>query len=338
MDRDPDPTQKLWLRRMKPFDQITVIYIGAFIPEHSTENEIRRALESLGVTVRTFEEGEPGAWPEATAAISTSDVVLWTRTAGNLKRIPHDVQQKMVARAHDRGVPVIGYHLDIWWGLARQREVLTEPYFRLVDRFCSADGGHDEQWAEIGVAHRWFPPAVSEFECVPGFPKDHFEHDVVFVGSWQGGYHEESVHRFDLVNHLRREWNAEFYPRDGQPAVRGDDLRDLYASVKIAVGDSCLSNGRYCSDRIPETTGRGAFLAHPYTEQVIPGLWQPDEHLGAWHEGEWDQLDDLLGYYLGNDSERVAVAKAGREHTLLFHTYTVRMRQLFEMMDKEGLL
>ena len=59
--------------------------------------------------------------------------------------------------------------------------------------------------------------------------------------------------------------------------MRGADLNDLYASVKIAVGDSCYADRstRYFSDRAFEAPGRGAFSLFPripaLTDMLIEG-------------------------------------------------------------------
>ena len=134
----------------------------------------------------------------------------------------------MMQIARDRGIPVVGYHLDIWWGLQRQTQVDTEPFFQ-TDLLITADGGHDDLWAEHAVNHVWFPPAVSAREAVPGRRVDKFTSRLAFVGSWQGGYHHEHQHRFELVAFLKKNFRSscEFYPRIGEHAIRGAELRDL---------------------------------------------------------------------------------------------------------------
>lgn len=338
---------------------IRVALIGNLEPPHSTENELRKAILACGHGGECFQEGQRDSWLRLGQRITRGprpDLIIWVRTASELARIPVDLQTRTIDAAKQAGIPVVGYHLDIWWGLARQRELTEVPYFRLVDMMCTADGGHQSEWASIGVDHRWFPPAVSEFECVPGTPRDEYRSRVAFVGGWQGGYHPEAEHRHKLIAHLQARGDVEFWPRKGEHAVRGPDLRDLYASVDVIVGDSCNADGRgwYCSDRIPETLGRGGYLLHPRTTSVTDGLrWSPvwsgderdevpmfrdGEHLACWEAGVWDMLDDLIAASLDDPHGRRHIAETGRLHVLEHHTYTQRMRALVAMLRAEGRL
>lgn len=320
-------------------------YLGNFNPPHSTEQHVARALENNGYTVERLQESEPdvwrlmakGEWPVGT------DVVLWTRTGwdwpslGLSRDEALDLQQEFLERARSFGVPTVGFHLDRWWGLNREGQVHEEPFFR-VDLLITADGGHDEQWSTAGVRHVWLPPGVSRDECTPGHFRSEMASPVGFVGSWRPGYHAEWKHRADLVAWLQRTYRhrVRFWPRRGQPAVRGEALRDLYASVKVVVGDSCLAGHQhhYWSDRIPETLGRGGFLVHPYV-LGIEDHFDCERHLRCWPLGDWSELRRLIDYHLRYDEERRAVAAAGREHVLAHHTYEVRMDQLVgEMRDR----
>lgn len=345
-------------------EHLAVAQIGNFDPPHSTENELRKALLACGHVVDPFQEGDRRAWMRLAQRLQRGprpDFILWTRTASELNRIPVDLQERVVHMARDQGIPVVGMHLDIWWGLARSSELGSVPYFRLVDVMCTADGGHQDEWAAIGIDHRWFPPAVSEFECVPIASRVDFWQQVGFVGSWQGGYHREWAHRHALVDHLRRRGDVEMWPRVGEHALRGEDLRALYASVPVFVGDSCDVDrrGRYCSDRIPECLGRGGFLIHPRTFGVTDGsLWalelDPDgdgsatlietpmftegEHLACWDIGEWDALDSLIDRAVKDPEWRSQIAAQGRAHVLAHHTYTQRIGVLVDMLRHEGRL
>ena len=310
-----------------------VAYVGNFEPSHSTENEVRKAWLRLGVDVEPIQE-QHADWHDLGDTLE-ADLLMWTRTA-DLDRAPDDVKLDALARLERRGIPSLAYHLDRWFGLHREDAVRTEPFFR-CHFVCTADGGHDDAFHALGVNHHWFPPAVSEFECDPGTARAHFRSELAFVGSWQNGYHREWQHRPELVAFLRRTYGdrCRFWPKKHNPAVRGADLRDLYASVDIAVGDSCLSGGitHYWSDRIPETLGRGGFLIHPYVEG-LDEHFMLDHHLVVWPLGEWDHLRGLIEHYLARPEERERIAAAGREHVLALHTYTVRMQQVRELVGQ----
>lgn len=310
-----------------------VAYFGNFDPVHSTENEVRKALGYVGADVVCLQENDPTVFRRLGAVVGDFDLVLWTRT-GWQPPVPHDDQRSMLAAAESAGVPTVGFHLDRWWGLGREAQVASEPFFR-CSLVITADGGHDDEFAAAGVNHRWMPPGVSADECHPGRPTDEFRSDLAFVGSWRPGYHEEWTHRPALIRWLRDTYGdrVKFWPVEGQPAIRGAALRDLYASTKVLIGDSCLAGGatRYWSDRIPETLGRGGFLLHPEVEG-LDEHFTPGQHLDTWPLFDWDALAAKIDHYLTQDEERSAIAAQGRSHVLEHHTYTVRARQILDLL------
>lgn len=307
-------------------------YIGNHSTPHSTESHVALALENNGHTVvRIQEAAKTWRWMGTSVAAAECDAVLWTTTYDFAPPDTFPEQRTWLAACP---VPVIGYHLDLWWGLDRESRVWESPFFR-CDLVCTADGGHPDQWEQAGVRHCWFPPGVSAAECEPGTYRDELASALLFVGSWQGGYHAESRHRHELVEWLRKR-GCRFVPAKGQPALRGAALRDLYASAKVVVGDSCMVPNLPCywSDRIPETCGRGAFLLHPNVE----GLDRHHPHLVTWEAFDWGEADRLVDRYLADGDAREQVAILNRDHVLSFHTYEVRMRQLVETMHTHGLL
>lgn len=315
-------------------------YIGNFGPNvpHSTENHVAQGFRALGHEVVEHQEGQ-FKWRDLADQLGDVAFCLWTHTEGLAGPRTYEGQRKFLANVQ---VPTCVFHLDLWHGISRAHLVNESPHFR-CDLVVTADGGHDDEWKQAGVNHRWLPPGVSEFECGGGTPRDEYRSDIAFVGSWQE-YHTESHHRFELVKFLKRRYGdrCAFWPKPGEHAVRGEALRDLYASIGIAVGDSCMVGTgmrAYISDRCPETTGRGAFLLHPHVEGVTDGTVYTDgQHLRTWRAYDWEALAYLIDYYLEHPDERGEIAAAGREHTLAHHTYTVRAGQIVELLKAEGLL
>lgn len=313
--------------------------ISEFEPEHSTENHVYRALLHNGIEVEQFQENLLDSWDRLPKVITEFDFVLWTRT-GWQPPIPAHKQLAVIEAGRVAGVPVVGYHLDKWWDLARESQIYSEPFFR-SDLVITADGGHEEQFKEVGVNHYWMPPGVSLQECerTPRV-RPELAHEVVFCGSWNG-YHPEWGYRLDLCNWLQNTYGNRvvMYPRPGQHALRGQDLVDLYYNSKVMVGDSCLVNSaqNYFSDRVPETLGRCGFLIHPGVEGM-QHHFTTGEHLITYTMGDWTQLKGLIDYYVENDGERQKIAEAGRKHVLAKHTYEVRMNQLIKLLEQKELL
>ena len=122
--------------------------------------------------------------------------------------------------------------------------------------------------------------------------------------------------------------------------MRGQELRDLYASVDVVVGDSCFAGSglaNYWSDRIPETLGRGGFLLHP----MVPGLEQHfsiGDHLGCWNAGDWDQLGVDIEFFVKHTDRAREIATLGMLHVDQHHTYDVRMDQLVDLLLERNML
>jgi hypothetical protein len=330
-----------------------VALIGNFEPEFSTENDLKYAMERNDWHVRSVQSGDVGAFCTLIHDVRHSgdvpDFVVWVRTAGLWANYGWDLQWKFLAECRRRHVPVVGYHLDRWWGLKRQHEIDEEPFFH-CDLLVTADGGHPDEWKDRAINHVHFLPAVSEKWCRPGQFREELATDIVFVGSWQGGYHREWGHRYELVKWLQDNYRdrVRFYPIQGQHAVRGLELNDVYWSAKVVVGDSCLvpkTDGSpmtdYCSDRIPETLGRGGYLLHPAVDGVNAGRDDPFWHEHClcdwWTLGDWDELRLRIDTELETGDFGTLRERDRRMDLILKnHTYTYRMGMLLALLRNRG--
>lgn len=319
-------------------------YLGNHSVPWCTEVHIAASLEAEGHEVVRVQEGEtPAADVAGIVERERADVLLWTRTYG-LAETGGTAEQRaqMVADVRASGRPVVGVHLDRWWGLARETQVTTDPYFR-VDLLCTADGDNDDRWAEAGVNHRWLRPGVYHAEVGAGTPRDEYTSEIGFVGNWQGGYHAEWPFRRQMVRWLRSRYRRRvtLWPRPGHGAVRGSDLADLYASVGVVVGDSCFADTavRYTSDRPYETVGRGGFLVYPRIPAVADDLTE-GQHAVFYKPGDLTDLGRVIDRWAGDDraDERCRIALAGMAHVGANHTYRRRMRELVAIMADEGLV
>lgn len=329
----------------------TVLYIGNFGPEHSTENHVAQACRELGLDVVCVQENgvalphRPDVatvpWEAVAHATLSLDapIVLWTHTHDYAAGADEDRCWAMIDACHDIGVRTVSFHLDRWWGLEREHQV-TEPFFH-TDLVCTADGGHDAEWRANGTNHVWMPPAVAASEAQLGTARSRHAKDVGFVGSWQQyGHAEVWPWRFEVVNAARLRYGSRFrcWPRGGE-AVRGRELADVYASVKVLLGDSCLAPARdgspmtrYWSDRIPETLGRGGFLLHP----EVVGLrdWFECELPWTFPIGDTSLVHATIDRALGlSDAERRLLQRQAHEHVLDRHTYAHRMLDVIALAE-----
>jgi hypothetical protein len=296
---------------------------------------VRAAWVDEGHTVIRVQEGDPEALETLIGRIRDVDLVLWTRTGDLAAKVGHRAQWKLLSAAERASVPTVAFHLDRWWGLDREHLVWEEPFFR-CQYVITADGGHQDEFASVGVNHFWLPPAVSLPETELGTPEPQYRSPLVFVGSWQPGYHREWKHRPELIKWLQLKYRNEikFWPQPNQPGVRGQALRNLYASVDVVIGDSCLVGDatHYWSDRIPETIGRGGFLIHPHVEG-LESHYTVGDHLWTWPAGDWQALKQEIDSALASPEAVQEVRISGREHVRQNHTYNTRVNQILDIVN-----
>lgn len=323
--------------------QLRVALLGNAVPAWSTENEFIDAFERCGHSTTHFQEGDlvsvTALCEDVRHRQSEFDLVIWIRTPELAKQMGEAVQWRLIAACQKAGIPLVGVHLDRWWGLEREQMVFQDPYFQ-VDILLTADGGHDHEWESAGVRHRWLPPAISERWCQPGRSRRSPTCDVLFVGSWRH-YHPAWTHRMEMVEELSRVYGSRFKtaPRSHHPRITGLDLNDYYWSTKVVVGDSCLVPKKdgspmthYCSDRVPETLGRGGVLVHPRVEG-LPFVFT------EWELGDFNQMRKVINEMIAiGDDERSLIRQRSMERILDGHTYTHRVGELIAILEQEGLL
>lgn len=322
----------------------------------ATEMEYADAYERAGCDVFLYREDQPADWDRLIKALRSPgqfDVVHWTRTKAFADKVGEAKQWELIAACRRAGIPLIGVHLDRWSGLERESQVGADPYFRGVDIFFSADGDADELWEREGVNHRWLLPAISERWLGLGEVRPEYDCDVVFVGGWHDYGHRKWRHRAELIEHLTSWYGDRFLalPRRGKPRIVGRDLNDVYASARVVVGDSCLvphpdgrPKARYCSDRIPETLGRGGYLLHP----AVDGITGPDG--GAfyrseaplcdyWEMGDWTELKYRIDFELGDGTLGSPGERQWRINQIAeSHTYTQRVHTIVAELNEQGVL
>lgn len=307
-----------------------IALLGNLRAPNSTENDWKHAFEQLGFTVDTYQEDD---WIKGRVRVPPPDddaLLLWVRTWA----APEDIVKRDLTAWADTGVPIVGAHLDRWFGLIaredRQNLVYTDPYFQWLDWwFCSDPSAL--HWDAANVNFQWMPPAVSTRNPLTADPDpDRYPFDVVFVGNTDPqSYHPEHTHRFAMLDRLRGRYGGRFgeLPGAGRPRIVGADLTTIYRTVPVVIGDSALVGlDAYWSDRIPETLGRGGFLAHPLTH--FNGEYEPGVHLACWRLGDWRHMFYLIDDALAFPDTRQQIVETGQAHVLANHTYKHRAAQI----------
>jgi len=159
------------------------------------------------------------------------------------------------------------------------------------------------------------------------------QRDVVFVGSKR--YHREWPYRPRLIEWLKETYGVGFTHVGGDGEIsttRGAALNQLYADSKIAIGDTLCKGFKYphyFSDRLMESTGRGAFTIFPYIKG-IEDLFEIDKEIVTYEFENFAELRRKIDYYLSHDDEREAIRRAGHERTKRDHTYKKRWETILE--------
>jgi hypothetical protein len=219
----------------------------------------------------------------------------------------------------------------LWWGLQRQKDVRSSPYWDL-DHFFTVDKKMADWLTDnTPVKGHYLPAGVFDEECFISSGPSPFANDVIFVGS--RGYHPEWPWRPKLIDWLRDTYGSRFTHIGGDGdsgTLRGAALNAAYSGSKVAVGDTlCLGFDYpwYASDRLFEAPGRGGFQIFPRIKG-IPELF--DGTMEFFTFGDFDGLKDLIDYYLEHDQPRDTLRRMCHEHVKTHHTYVQRWETILE--------
>lgn len=300
---------------------LQIAFIGNFKAEHSTENQIRWALEEgLGHDVEMLQENEVNLAAIRTA-MEFSDALFWVRTPGWLQ-VP---DREILELLEGAKIPTVSVHLDKFFGIPEREALIgVHPFWRTKFVF-TADGSRDEDFKARNVNHFWMPPAASIVYAHPGTPWDMYRCDVSFVGA-RGGYHAEHPFRAQLVDFLEKTYGDRFKLIEG---LRGHGLNDFYQSCKVCVAD-CFGGGkipRYWSDRMVETPMRHGFLLSP----KIEGMTIP---LATFESENVTDLHEQIEYWLAHDDERKTLRSLCADHVVKHDTWTDRMAWVIRTVQK----
>jgi glycosyltransferase involved in cell wall biosynthesis len=306
-----------------------IAFLGNFRVDYSTEFHHAASLQALGHNVIKLQETKATSEEILKVALE-SDLFVWVHTHG--WNTPGDLSMaRVLKRIKAKNIPTMTYHLDLWLGLGRESDLDKDPVYKYIDHFFTVDKQMAD-WFDKNteVKGHYLPAGVFHEECYIKPSRKIL--DVIFVGS--KGYHQEWPYRPKLVNWLQSTYKKRFrhYGRDGVKSIRGAELNSVYAATKVVVGDTLCPNFNYpsyWSDRIYETLGRGGFLIHPY----IPGLekeFKDKEHVVFYQYNNFEQLNELIDYYLEHEEEREAIRQAGHLHVKQNYTYKNRWEQILK--------
>jgi hypothetical protein len=305
-----------------------IVFLGNFEVPYSSENHHVKSLESLGHTVQKMQEKKTTSESILSAALN-SDLFVWVHThkwvtPGNIS------MDEVLIKLKDAGIPTMSYHLDLWMGIERQKDLEQDNFYKTIGHFFTVDKLMADWFNEnTNVVGHFLTAGVYDKECYihSDYNQYDFQYDVIFVGS--KGYHHEYKYRPELVDFLRKTYGKRFLHVGGDGdtgTVRGDELNKIYAKSKIAIGDSLNIGFKYpyyTSDRLFESTGRGGFTIYPRIKG-LEDYFIDKEEIVFYEHGNLVDLKTKIDYYLLDGVSREKIRVAGHERTKSEHTYVHR--------------
>lgn len=303
-----------------------IVYFGDFRVFYSTELYISHALTELGYNViKIQEDGARWSHPQ----IVVDDIVkLDPFLVMFSKGRPLGDSEWVIETLKQKGIKTVCWLFDLYFDLPNDRKFRLEKKMAPFNSelICSTDGGHDSNFAELGINHKLLRQGIHEPDAI--LYEREMKHDVIFVG---GNIYRT---RTMLLEMLKSHYGEKFerFGDTKDTTIRGLPLNELYASTKIVVGDSQPSKN-YWSNRIYETIGRGGFLLHPYVDG-IESEFEDGKHLVLYKYGDMDDLFQKIDYYLEHNEEREKIRRAGHELVKTKYTYKERCKQLIKYVEK----
>ena len=309
-----------------------ITFLGNFKVSYTSETHHVKSLKALGHSVTQLQEGQATAGTIYNAA-QQSDLFVWVHTHGWAT----PGIEKTLEELRRQHIPTVTYHLDLWNGLARWKDVRNGPYWQL-DHFFTVDKLMAD-WLNMNTPVRghYLPAGVYHEECYISGQPSHLSNEVIFVGSKR--YHPEWPWRPKLIDWLRATYGRRFThigPDGDIGVVRGDDLNRVYANSLVAVGDTLCIDFKYpyyASDRLFEAPGRGGFQVFPHITG-LDQLFTDGETIRFFKYGDLDGLRATIDHYLDHGDEREQLRAAAHLHVKANHTYLNRWQTILETVTE----
>lgn len=309
-----------------------VCFLGNFRVPFTSENDYLWTMRQMGIEVIPLQETQ-ATGDQIEAEALKCDYFFWVHTH---EWVTYGKPMSEVLKTLRRnGVVSFAYHLDLWLGIKRQKDMINDPFWG-VDHFFTVDPQMADYLNEnTSVKGHYLRPGVVERDCY--MVDTEKVRDIIFVGSYD--YHPEHQYRRQLIDWLKETYGDRFelWGQHGKGIVRGAALNKLYGETKIVIGDSLCKDFTYkgyWSDRVYETLGRGGFLIHPFIDGMEDEFKDAEDFV-FYYFGDFKQLKQKIDYYLENNEEREMIRKNGHEKVKSNYTYTDRLKEIFSVLEKE---
>jgi hypothetical protein len=293
--------------------QIKIFYIGGFSRSYDTEVYIAHGFRELGVDVKCWDENlnlSPEMLIERIEDFDP-DFVLLSKN----RRYGLDIIKRLKGKYLTVSWLFDLYH-DLPQEMGNSRGFKDNPFF--ADVVFMSDGG------ELEVKKETLRQGIHEPEAK--LLKREYKYDVAFIGA------DTYMKRHQLLEFLRETYKDRFvhYGMGGLPETRGMELNEILATSKVIVGDSVPAD-KYWSNRIYEVLGRGGFLLHPRV-RGLEGEFQYYKHFIPFDHGNFEQIKEIVDYFISHDKEREKIRLAGHKFCKNNYTYKIRCEELLSVV------
>lgn len=298
-----------------------VIYIAKFDKFYKTGNYVADAFNRQSVKVVKVPPDIGFVEVKTIINHEQPDFVLY----GKVMRI-----QQLIPWLRSQGITSAFWLYDMAWGSSpvadANRDYILRMNMHQSDLFFSTDGGHEKEWASLGVNHitlrqgihapdhRWMPHVDVDF-------------DILFTG------HLYFSLRDKMITFLKKRYGKQF--RHVTSGLRGVRLNEIVRSTKIVIADSYPSP-RYWSNRVYEITGRGGFTLHSKVEGLADEFW-PGRDIAVFTYGKGhDELEVVIDHYLECDEDRERIRTNGFDKCPTYDDRVIAMLGYVRQLTQKG--
>jgi hypothetical protein len=299
---------------------MNILHIAEHSPVRGNDDEgaISDALTQLGHTVTKIEEAN--ALDINTDMTTSNDVVLFHQIKGDwpvlynpaIKRVLWHwdevtdntlIDRLLFAQKIDLALLTHGPTVDLFSDYTDKIDILRQGF----DQRYKHQYKYPNYYDDIGIFGSAYPSRESFFEDL----NKHYPWDLTSNG----------IH-------------TKVYGLNGQNYVHQEKLESLVNTVKIWPQFDCTLGGpyppNYWSNRPYLLTGMGAFIIHPYCEDLAKEYLEDYEMVFyKTREELWEKIQ----FYLDNPEDRENIRIAGQQKTLRCYKYIDRCKQLIEFIQ-----
>jgi len=290
-----------------------ILYLGKHGQQNNDdEGAISHSLTRLGHTVTLFQVED----------------LAWDRE--NLNALSNDYD---IALFHKLPVDYARYVCDRWRGVCWFFDPIDKGFdwndqyahgikdYLYKGFFTDGDFVKSEDRLNIHLLRQGFDAPESTPRLTVEEQPNECERDLLFIGTvGHGGYKDRELTLRFLIDKYGSVAHTQY-------SIFKQNLTEICQNTKIMLAMPPVTDN-YWSNRAYLLTGRGAFLLHPYSEQLAK---QFKNSIGFYHDKA--DLEDKIEYYLERPRLRWNMQTHAQHLTLSQHLYKHRVRDLMEICN-----